>query len=165
VILVIDIDGTLANLEHRLHFIDKENPTSEDWDKFFDPELVIKDTPIELSQEALEACADYFDDIVFLTGRIEDLRELTETWLDEYYGIDPDEDHLFMRPQSNELTEDTTEWADFKKIVFEEEIKPRYPGEEFIFIDDTDEILKMLAPYGLTLKAPECWELLLHEDK
>lgn len=160
-ILIVDIDGTLANLEHRLHFVDKEKPTPEDWDKFFDPDLVVKDTPIALSKEAMQICSDYFDDIVFLTGRIEELREITAAWLDEYFSIDPDEDHLFMRPQDMNVTDDRSEWADFKKVVFEDEIQPLYPDEDFVFIDDTDDILEMLAPHGLTLKAPECWKLLI----
>lgn len=162
-ILIIDIDGTLSDLDHRLHFVDKANPTQEDWDKFFDPELVINDTPIKFSQKALEACVNYFDDIVFLTGRIEDLRELTETWLDEYYGIDPDEEHLFMRPPSYELTENTSEWANFKKTVFETAIKPLYPKADFVFIDDSNDTLEMFSSYGLTIKAPECWELFLRK--
>jgi hydroxymethylpyrimidine pyrophosphatase-like HAD family hydrolase len=29
-ILVLDIDGTLADISHRAHLIEKENPTPED---------------------------------------------------------------------------------------------------------------------------------------
>ncbi len=32
---IFDLDGTLANIEHRLHFIDKKRQGGPDWDAFF----------------------------------------------------------------------------------------------------------------------------------
>jgi hypothetical protein len=162
-ILVLDIDGTIADIDHRLHFVDKNNPSQEDWDNFFDPILVSKDTPIEFSRYVFEIFLEYFDDIIFLTGRPEELRDVTVDWLTKHYDISPDEDHLLMRPDSASLTDDQSAWANFKKVVFEDELIPRYGDADFIIIDDTNDILAMLAPYGITLKAPECWKLLMLE--
>ena len=33
--IVCDIDGTIANLSHRLHFIQPEEGGKKDWDSFF----------------------------------------------------------------------------------------------------------------------------------
>lgn len=70
---VFDIDGVLADVSHRLHFLDVHR-----WEKFFaaahaDPLLD------EGAQRLREAQSDH--DVVYLTGRPERNRRLTERWL------------------------------------------------------------------------------------
>ncbi len=87
--IVFDIDGTLADLSHRLHYITGEH---KDWDAFHGA-IIFKDEPI-MPMIRLINCL--FDDhsIVLLTGRSEKCRYYTEKWL-EKWGIPYDE--LFMR--------------------------------------------------------------------
>ena len=74
-IYIFDIDGTLANLTHRLHFI--EGP-EKDWDSFY--KACVNDTPI---YETVELCKTLRmgNIVVYSTGRSEDIREETKEWL------------------------------------------------------------------------------------
>ena len=72
---VIDIDGVVADVRHRLHLIERR---PKRWDEFFarsadDPPL---DAGVVLVREL---AADH--DVVWLTGRPERNRALTEAWL------------------------------------------------------------------------------------
>jgi hypothetical protein len=84
---VIDIDGVLADVRHRLHHL-QQRP--KDWDAFFsaadrDPAL-----PEGLAVVA-ELEADH--DVVYLTGRPERLRAVTTAWLDQH-GLPHGELHM-----------------------------------------------------------------------
>ena len=92
-IVVFDLDGTLANIDHRLHFIQGEN---KDWEGFFG--ACPGDKPI---QDTIDICNNLFGAglvILIVSGRSETVREQTEIWLEEN-GID----HmgLYMRSQGD----------------------------------------------------------------
>ena len=75
-IAVFDIDGVVADVRHRVHFVERQ---PKNWDRFFagasdDPGL---DEGIARVHEAAAG-----HDIVWLTGRPEWLRPITATWLD-----------------------------------------------------------------------------------
>ncbi|HVQ87115.1 MAG TPA: hypothetical protein VMT88_02935 [Actinomycetes bacterium] len=75
---VLDIDGVLADVRHRLHHLDSR---PKNWDAFFG------DAPDDpLLEEGLEVALDLArgHDIVYLTGRPERCRLDTQTWLDRY---------------------------------------------------------------------------------
>lgn len=73
---IFDIDGTLANAEHRVHLINGDGPKR--WDDFF--ALAYDDTLIEPVARVLEALSAEHG-IVFVTGREETHRDLTVDWL------------------------------------------------------------------------------------
>jgi len=78
-IVICDIDGTIANNDHRQHLLKK----FKDWDNFFSqlhldkPILVVIEKINDLKREGKE--------IVFLTGRPEKYRKLTNAWLEKYF--------------------------------------------------------------------------------
>jgi len=78
-IVVFDIDGTLANIEHRLHFILTEG--KKDWSRFFSE--AVKDTiiPHVKAVHSLYSRAGYR--VIMCTGRPENTRSDTEGWLKE----------------------------------------------------------------------------------
>jgi len=158
-ILILDVDGTLANIDHRLLLIDKIKPTAKDWNAFFDPKLVALDTPIRGTRYLFPKLLMEFDKLIFLTGRPERLRKVTHTWLEEIYSFYFDPRDLLMRPEHWAATDDISVRAKFKSAIFQQEILPQYPKQNFIFIDDNVSILKELAEFGITIKAPECWKL------
>lgn len=101
---------------------------------------------------------EYFNRIYILTGRNESLRKVTERWLKKYYGF-LDVFRLFMR----EKDDFTLVSSQFKEETFLEEIRPRnHDDDGYVFADDDLYVLNMYAKYGVALKAPECWDLLLH---
>jgi hypothetical protein len=72
---VFDIDGVVADVRHRLRFLDSR---PKDWAGFF--AAAGADVPLaEGVALAREAMASY--DLVWLTGRPERLRAVTERWL------------------------------------------------------------------------------------
>lgn len=91
--IIFDLDGTLANCEHRKHFIDpKKNLTincdrtgcwdngwKPDWKAFFD--ACHKDTPINPTIQILNNLILLDNHIEIWSGRCESVREKTEDWL------------------------------------------------------------------------------------
>jgi uncharacterized HAD superfamily protein len=89
-IALIDIDGTIADVRHRLHHI--QGPGRKNWKAFF--EAMDDDTPIpDMVRQVHEL--EYDHDIVIVTGRPEEYRARTEKWLRDH-GIRYS--RLFMRP-------------------------------------------------------------------
>lgn len=153
-ILVLDIDGTLADLTHREHYVDKDDPSEEDWQNFLSPEEVKKDTPIEAAQKTISdpEFTGQFEKILFLTGRPESLRKTTKEWLNKNYSFHPSITDLWMRNDT-----DRRPASEVKKDLVEE-IKKEYEGRELIFIDDETENLDMFSEYGETHRAPDFWK-------
>ena len=98
-IVIVDLDGTLADGEHRVHHLRKEK---RDWDAYY--EECHLDEPHPEMVALVNALADDYL-IVILTGRREETREVTEEWLDNQevtYHM------LIMRPEGNR--EDDHKW-------------------------------------------------------
>jgi hypothetical protein len=75
---VIDVDGVLADVEHRLHHIAKR---PKDWGRFF--AAAADDPPLHAGiAMARRLAADH--DIVYLSGRPERLRQVTLDWFARY---------------------------------------------------------------------------------
>ena len=75
---VVDVDGVVADVRHRLHHIDSR---PKDWASFF--AAAAADPPLAEGIDRVRALlADH--DVVFLTGRPEHLRTVTEAWLAEH---------------------------------------------------------------------------------
>jgi hypothetical protein len=95
-IVVVDIDGTIANISHRLKFC------KTDKNKFFDE--CSGDKPIQTIIDLIEnICDDY--DIVFCTGRPDSVRTKTIIWLTFYLKKSFKWKALLMR-KSGDMRED-----------------------------------------------------------
>ena len=90
-VYVFDLDGTLANLSHRLHLIEQK---PKDWDAFF--AACLRDSPIWPVIHVARALAEKHR-IAFITGRSEASRTDTEAWLAWYdlFG------RVYMRPRDD----------------------------------------------------------------
>lgn len=97
--------------------------------------------------------------IILLTGRPERLQQVTIDWLKKYYPKYASAE-LVMRADDNYSPS-----SEYKTRAFVNDIlwDPNVSDEDtFIFIDDEPAILYVFSHYGLSLKAPECWELMVH---
>jgi len=155
-IIVFDIDGTVANNDHRAHHVDRAEGDArpKDWQQFLAPHLVAKDVLIEGTRRAVEHFQLLSYKIVFLTGRNENLREVTATWIFEKLGIDVTDDNLIMRGAGNMMT------AAAYKRESAQVLRSQFPRETFVFIDDDKYSWAGYADIGLVLKAPECWDVI-----
>jgi len=88
-VAVVDIDGVLADVRHRLHHV--ESPP-KDWDAFF---AAAPDDPLlEQGHFTATRLAEVFD-VVYLSGRPERCREDTLAWL-RSHGLPAGD--LLLRP-------------------------------------------------------------------
>lgn len=89
---LFDIDGTVADLTHRLSHIEKK---PSDWNSFF--EACDGDKPIEHICD-LARTLMFETTVVFVSGRSDQVREKTEQWLKDnnlWTG------HLYMRTEGD----------------------------------------------------------------
>ena len=104
---IFDIDGTLCNIEHRLHFLENKGDPDR-WEKFY--KACIKDKPNEPVLKVLDALVSTGNEIWFFSGRSEDVRAETNAWLHNYTPfwkseLEDNPELLTMRPSKN-YTED-----------------------------------------------------------
>ena len=76
---IFDLDGTLADVSHRLHFINGER---KDYNAFF--KASINDTPIEATVSLLHRLRASGARIMIWTGRSDIVKDDTLAWLDQY---------------------------------------------------------------------------------
>ena len=88
-VAVVDIDGVVADVRHRLHHV-TERP--KDWRAFFDG--AGDDPLLPQGEDTVRQLAEVYD-IVYLSGRPERLRGVTERWFREH-GLPPGP--LLLRP-------------------------------------------------------------------
>lgn len=148
-LIVIDIDGTVANNDHRAHHLEKSKP---DWAAFLQPHLVAKDTLVPGARKAIEKFQDLRYKIVFLTSRNESLRPTTAQWIQDNLGFEVNDDTLIMRNAGNMLK--TSEY----KREQAQALRSAHPTEQFLFIDDDKYSWASYSDIGVVLRAPECWD-------
>lgn len=98
-IYIFDIDGTLADCTHRLHFLKNEDDP-ERWRKFYD--ACVHDAPIRSTLGVHDALGQSAD-IIYITGRTERVRQATEDWLllHSFVGQLGYRKNLIMRPDDD----------------------------------------------------------------
>lgn len=95
-VIICDIDGTIADVRHRLHFIQNEDGTKKkkpDWDAFH--AACVDDKPFMDVMHVVHTLYRDERDLYFLSGRNDVVREQTKAWLG-YYGFYQSTD-LIMR--------------------------------------------------------------------
>jgi hypothetical protein len=75
---VFDIDGVLADVRHRLHFLERR---PKDWDGFF--EAAVDDPPLAQGVALAKASAEECE-VVYVTGRPERCRADTLAWFRQH---------------------------------------------------------------------------------
>ena len=82
-IVIADLDGTIALIEHRRHWLDAERhpdlTSDERWRKFFAE--CVNDTPNTPVIESLIALDNFGYEIHIFSGRSDEVREATMMWL------------------------------------------------------------------------------------
>lgn len=137
--IVVDLDGTLCNVDHRLHHVQKEK---KDWKSFF--KEMSNDTPNEWCAEIIRFMGtnDYeWYNIVYASGRPDSYRKETEDWLKKHdLLVGP----VFMR-ERNDYRSDTLA----KEAILDFCIEPSY-NIKFI-LDDRASVCKMWRSRGYTV--------------
>jgi phosphoglycolate phosphatase-like HAD superfamily hydrolase len=130
---VFDVDGVVADVRHRLHHL--EGPW-KDWDGFFEEARL---DPVLAPGAELVRRLGTEHDIVWLTGRPEWLRRVTQRWM-AAAGLP--HDVLFMRPPHDFRP------ARFYKLDMLRLIERRHRVGIGAFIDDDPEVVDAVAAAG-----------------
>lgn len=135
--IICDLDGTLCNIDHRLHFVKGDNKS---WKDFF--YNIPYDSVNEWCQDILE-CMTFANEniVVFASGRPDNYRKDTAEWLNN--NEIPGEE-LFMRPRGDYRKDDIV-----KEIIYEFEIKPRF--EVLFWLDDRQQVVDKIRSHGVTV--------------
>lgn len=128
--IIVDIDGTVAHghnyrSPYEFHKVHLDEP---------DPQLIL----------ITETFHSKNHNVIFVTGRSDTCKELTENWLNKNIKIDDYE--LYMR-KSNDKRCDTV----VKKEIFETHIQPRYDVK--LVLDDRPKVVRMYLELGLKVLA------------
>lgn len=133
--IIIDLDGTLADCEHRKQFI---SGVKKDWKSFLKDENIIQDT-LNLWCASIIANFKQTHKIILVTGRNELTRKITQEWLtkfDQYFDL------LLMR-NNNDFRQD----AVIKEEIFRLHIQPKF--DVLFCVDDRKQVVDMWRKLGL----------------
>lgn len=131
-LVISDLDGTLANCEHRVHFV-RDKP--KDWNAFYAGVLDDK-----VNEAVLRVCYAFASVLVFTSGRPERCRQDTMTWLAKF-GLA--QMPLFMR-SNNDYRRD---------YIIKQEILDKYLGgaSNILFaMDDRQQVVDMWRRNAIT---------------
>jgi hypothetical protein len=129
---VFDLDGTLANLDHRLWYIQKPDP---DWRGFFS--ACDADSPIEPVVRILRHL-DQSSYVVIFSGRSDEARDLTVNWLDKH---EIPYDALYMRKEGDIRHDHIV-----KKEILDQAIADGW--KPILFVDDRKQVVDMWRSLG-----------------
>lgn len=131
--LIVDLDGTLCNVDHRRPLVTNGN---NNWKNFF--EQMTNDTPNEW---CVEICNRFYPmEILFITGRPDSYRQITDEWLGRYHFFEPA--LLYMRARKDFRADHIV-----KKEIYEKHIQSKY--EILFVVDDRASVVKMWRELGL----------------
>lgn len=134
--IICDIDGTLANIDHRRHFVEGNE---KDWKSF--NEHIFNDSVNKWCKLIIQSIWSTGIQIIFVSGRKENFRDITcnqvSKWLDIFGFV------LHMRANDDFRTD-----KELKKEIYEKSIAPSF---NIIFaIDDRKCIVDLWRSLGIT---------------
>lgn len=134
-LVIVDMDGTLADCSHRKHFISNGR---HDWNSF-EGSLVLQDAPRMPIVKLVDMFQDEGFEILIVSGRsIDRAGKATVGWLENFCVPYK---HIFMRNGGDNRPDN----------VVKQEILDRLPKDQIVYVlDDRDQVVKMWRDNGLT---------------
>lgn len=121
---MFDVDGVLADVSHRRHFIEGRR----NWPGFFS--AAGDDAPLATGLGLAQAASDKGLDVVYLSGRPEHLRAVTVEWLRRHGAPDG---QLLLRPEGDRSPATDLKLRLLRRLV-------RQARVVFFVDDDTDVV-------------------------
>jgi hypothetical protein len=130
-IAVLDIDGVLADVRHRLHHLERQ---PKNWAAFF---AAAQQDPLLVEGAAVAATLEQDHEVVYLTGRPERCRADTVAWL-ERHGLPAGE--LLMRGDDDRRPARQTKLGHLRRLAGR--------GTVAVLVDDDPEVVKAATSAG-----------------
>ena len=146
--IIVDIDGTIADCNHRKHYISRDLKYKDrDYRKFY--ASCFDDAPIIPVIELVKGLVDKLGYTpIFVSGRSDECRTLTLTWLKVHLPFIKNKFNLFMRAAGDFRPDDI-----IKKELFENQVL-NVVGDikkiEYV-LDDRNRVVEMWRGLGLTV--------------
>lgn len=145
---IFDLDGTLALIHHRRHFVERERG-KQDWKAFY--AACVDDVPNRPVIEIMERLR-YSSEVWIFSGRSDEVRQQTVKWLlkhtsfhpDHFTGLLRNRDILRMR-SSGDYTPD-----DVLKKQWLDAMLPEDRERLVAVFDDRDRVVAMWRANGIT---------------
>ena len=128
-VLYCDIDGTVADIQHRRHL------SGKDWDAFFD--AAPDDLPIPHIIRTVQQFKSLGWAVIFITGRSDRIRGPTKDWLAKHKVTF---DGLYMRSKDDRRTDDIVKDGLFRQAVFD-------GWEPDLVLEDRQRVVDMWRAY------------------
>jgi hypothetical protein len=132
---VIDIDGVIADVRHRLHHVTSR---PKDWDAFFAaaPDDAVLVEGLHRTRDLAQQC-----DMVYLTGRPERCRQDTVDWLQQH---DFPVGELIMRADSDRRPARLFKLGQARRLARRQEIQ--------VVVDDDAAVVESLRAEGFPVE-------------
>jgi hypothetical protein len=141
--VILDLDGTLCDINHRLHHIEGDN---KNWDAFYAD--CVHDTPKAPIIELAAMCDDAGHRVIISSGRSEKVRTETEKWLEDQGVVYAE---LHMRPDNCYVPDNALKKSWLDQGLFG-------PIEDILFVvEDRDRMVQMWRGAGLICLQVEQW--------
>lgn len=131
--VIFDLDGTIANIDHRAHFV---RGGKRDWQSFF--AACVDDIPVPHVVETFKAHIDAGHTVRIWSARSDAVRTQTEDWLQDVAGIDP----CFL--QHMRADGDNTPDVELKRYWLNQE----YERPDLVY-DDRQRVVDMWRAEGI----------------
>lgn len=135
---IFDLDGTLANADHRSHYVNGPRGTRQ-WKQYF--EACDQDTPIMPVIKMLWLIHKNNMGWRIFSGRSDEVREKTLSWLEKHVGFSRAllDSRLYMRP-AGDYRDDA---------VLKHSWLMALPTKPVAVFDDRDKVVKMWRDNGI----------------
>lgn len=140
---VFDLDGTLADINHRLPLIKCDKP---DWPSFF--RSCVSDRPKKTIIDLLDMCRT-FGTVLILSGRSDEVKGYTVDWL---YDHNVTYDFLLMRQKDDNRRDEI-----LKKEMLDKFLRVHLDMKVQFIVDDRQRVVDMWRENGYTVLQCEAW--------
>ena len=137
-VVLVDVDGTVADIDHRLHFV---KDGKKDWKSFF--ANVDNDTPhFEILNEINDLYPAKDFTRVVMSGRPENLRDTTENWLQRVARLEYAT--LIMRGAKDSRADDIVKRELFNRHLTNQTVTVAY--------DDRPRVVRVWESMGIPVR-------------
>lgn len=137
-VILVDVDGTLANSLHREHYLETK---PKNWSAYY--ENALEDPVYEDIIWLVKLLKECGNTILIVTARSEDRRDITTKWLNEKAGLSGVYDKIYMRDIDDYRDDDVC-----KKDMLDAIRKDGY--DPYLVFDDRKMVVDMWRNEGLT---------------